>query len=192
MPTRRATSSAVYHLRLMLRDIEPPIWRLIEVPAQITLVQLHGVIQIVMGWLDYHLHEFRIGGVRYGSPDSHLDDDTVDERRRRLADLAPTADTVFEYAYDFGDSWEVEVRVEAIEAAGRGGYPKLLDGARSAPPEDVGGTPGYEHFLEVIADPTHEEHEDLVDWIGFEFDPEWLDIKGTNVALEQRSEAKIL
>jgi hypothetical protein len=179
-------SDEVYRLRLTLRDLAPPIWRVIEVPGRITLVQLHRVIQTVVGWLDYHLHEYRIGEVRYGTPDTDFgDDDTVDERRKRLRDLVPVAGTRFEYAYDFGDGWEVDVEVEAIEPRrSRQRHPVLLDGARAAPPEDVGGPPGYEHFLEVIADPSHEEHEELMDWVGGEFDPEWLDVEGINEALE--------
>ena len=186
MPARKPTPlDEIYRLRLTLRDIEPPIWQLVEVPGRITLVQLHAVIQTVVGWLDYHLHDFRIGDATYGTPDGAFDRDTVDERRRRLRDLVPQVGATFEYAYDFGDGWEVEIVVEAIEAAvRRGSHPRLVAGSRAAPPEDVGGPGGYEHFLEVIADPTHEEHGELLDWVGGEFDPEWLDLDGINEALK--------
>lgn len=175
---------STYRLHLQLRGIKPPIWRRVEVPGRITLSQLHGVIQTVMGWFDAHLHEFRIRGVTYGTPDAGFRDETVDERRRRLRDLVRDPGGRFEYVYDFGDDWRVDIRVEAIQAAdGAMPRPVLLDGRRSAPPEDVGGVDGYAHFLEAIADPEQEDHEELLEWVGGGFDPEWFDVDGINEAL---------
>jgi hypothetical protein len=77
------------------------------------------------------------------------------------------------YEYDFGDGWEHAIVLEkvlSIDSKTR--YPRCLDGARACPPEDCGGVPGYADFLEAIRDPDHEEHEQMRDWIGGEFDPE--------------------
>jgi hypothetical protein len=76
------------------------------------------------------------------------------------------------YQYDFGDDWEHRIVLEArgpADADRR--YPSCTAGGRSAPPEDSGGVPGYEHLLEVLADPGHPEYEELREWVPAEFDP---------------------
>jgi hypothetical protein len=80
------------------------------------------------------------------------------------------------YEYDFGDSWEHEIELEAVLPADPGTrYPVCLSGRRCCPPEDCGGTPGYEQFLDAIRDPQHPEHEDMLQWVGGPFDPEEFD-----------------
>jgi len=53
-------------------------------------------------------------------------------------------------------------------------YPLCLEGERACPPEDVGGTYGYQEYLGAMADPEHEEHESFMEWRG-PFDPEAFD-----------------
>jgi hypothetical protein len=85
----------------------------------------------------------------------------------------------FEYEYDFGDGWEHEVLFEGCLQAEKGDrYPVCIEGARACPPEDVGGTSGYEEYLEVMSDPEHEEHESFLEWQG-PFDPEAFDAVAT-------------
>jgi hypothetical protein len=158
-----------------LRDVHPPIWRRIQVWEDTTLAQLHTILQIVMGWEDYHLHQFLIGRRLYSVPDP---DDTmyerkvVDESRVPLGEVVPRVGTEFTYLYDFGDSWEHDLILEAIllpEATAQ--YPICIGGERRTPPEDVGGISGYEEYLAVLAEPEHEEHENMLQWRG-SFDPE--------------------
>ncbi len=52
-------------------------------------------------------------------------------------------------------------------------YPRCVDGKRACPPEDCGGIGGYAEFLEAIGDPANERHEDMLDWVGGSFDPEY-------------------
>lgn len=68
------------------------------------------------------------------------------------------------YVYDFGDNWVHEITVEAFDADYPKNFPKCLAGEGATPPEDVGGEPGYEHYLEVMADPHHSEYEGMVAW----------------------------
>jgi hypothetical protein len=83
----------------------------------------------------------------------------------------------FRYEYDFGDGWEHEILFEGcVRAEPKGRYPVCLEGARACPPEDVGGVGGYEEFLEALADPKHEQHDDFVQWAGT-FDSETFDPK---------------
>jgi hypothetical protein len=173
-------------IRVTLDEIEPAIWRRLVVPWTWHLGQLHLVIQAAFNWWNYHLHEFRIGGLRYGDPDS---DDwghetsarTFDEREVRLLDLDREPGLTLTYLYDFGDDWHHTVEIEtllALDEAPRAAT--CVAGARARPPEDVGGVPGYERFLAVMADPDDPEHADLKRWCGGHFDPEWFDLPLTD------------
>ena len=86
--------------------------------------------------------------------------------------------TKSEYVYDFGDNWEHTVKLEKILPRQEGiPYPKCTDGKRACPPEDCGGSWGYEDFLKAITNPKHREHKEMLDWVGGSFDPEHFDIK---------------
>jgi hypothetical protein len=178
----------IYQLKVTLEVIRPPIWRRLQVPAGITLAQLHAIIQAAMGWWDYHLHQFTIGGQYFGVPHPDYDDyvEMHDEARVRLNHIIPGADFKFGYEYDFGDSWEHEILVEKVlEAEAGQNYPVCVRGRRACPPEDVGGFWGYAQFLEAMRDPNHPEHQSYTEWIGGEFDPEALDLDEINAALRE-------
>jgi hypothetical protein len=176
-------AAPVYELRVALSWIEPPIWRRVQVPGDTTLAGLHRILQIVMGWHDSHLHEFRVGDDSYGDPEIE-ELDFIPEDRTRLDEVAPGPGARLLYQYDFGDSWEHEIEVEQVLDPEPGvRYPRCTEGARSAPPEDCGGVGGYEEFLEAISDPRHPEHEELLEWIGGDFDPEAFDIDAVNRGL---------
>jgi hypothetical protein len=161
------------------------IWRRVEVPEDITLARLHSVIIAVMGWSGGHLHEFRYHDVVYAVPDPDFDTiDVIDERKTKLNQVIDEPKRQFSYIYDFGDDWRHRIYVEKIsDSKPDAVYPICLGGKRNCPPEDCGGTWGYENFLEAINNPDHEEHEMMLDWIGGEFDPEYFDLKDTNEAL---------
>ena len=176
----------IYQLKVTLSDSEPPIWRRLVVDGQISLGDLHSVIQLVMGWTDSHLHHFIVDDTYYGLRDSELFDEgygVLDEQRITLAQVAPGAGGSFEYEYDFGDSWQHIIEVEGIgEPAADVSVPGCLAGERSCPPEDVGGIGGYEEFLEAMRDTDHPEHTTIVECIG-NFDPERFDLKSVNERL---------
>src|SRR5659263_243753 len=67
--TKQHANVYVYQMKVKLDDISPPIWRRIQVTNNITLGKLHRILQIIMGWSDYHLHEFIIDGISFGVPD---------------------------------------------------------------------------------------------------------------------------
>lgn len=177
-------SPDVLTLRIELEHIEPLIWRRILVPAAITLPALHSVCQAAMGWTNSHLHLFRIGDCSYGEPDEFGELNFVAEKGRRLEALVGRSIRQFHYEYDFGDSWEHRIIVEEdlpVRHAIR--LPLCTAGQRACPPEDVGGPPGYENFLDAIRDPSHEEHDDYLQWIGGFFDPEGFDVNAVNQRL---------
>lgn len=163
-------------LKITLLGAKPPIWRRLEVPASYHLGELHQALNAAMGWLDYHLHEFVIGGRCYGVPADDFfpdDDNTLPEENIVLGDLARADVQRFEYHYDFGDDWRSSVVVEQTGPAEDGVfYPRCVAGRRAAPPEDCGGLWGFADFKEALADPRHPEHRELKEWYGGEFDPE--------------------
>ena len=179
MPPRTAL---IHQLHVELQGIEPAIWRRIEVPAHMSLPQLHITLQIAMGWENYHLHEFRAGGKCYGEPDpedNHFGMEVLNQRRRKLGTLLAEGDS-FEYLYDFGDGWLHTVTREAISRPiPRKRYPVCLAGDRSAPPEDVGGPFAYQRYLEALFDPKHPEHRFLLEWRG-RFQPEAFSVAQVN------------
>jgi len=167
--------------------MRPPIWRRVQVPSDLTLAKLHRVIQAVMGWYDSHLHQFIVGKTYYGVPslDEFSELELKDERKARLDQILSRSKQKIVYEYDFGDSWEHEIVLEKILAPdSRTRYPACLGGARACPPEDCGGVGGYANFLEAISDPDHEEHEEMLEWIGGEFDPEQFDVDLVNQGLK--------
>lgn len=179
---------SIYQIKVTLKDIQPPIWRRVQVPSNISLNKLHRILQAVMPWDDYHLHQFIIGGVNYGEPDP--DDDfgfeLKSDRTAKLNQVASGAGARFTYEYDFGDGWEHEILIEKVlPPEGGVRYPICLAGKRACPPEDCGGTPGYARFLEAIRNPEHEEHEELLQWVGGSFDPEAFDLDEINRALKR-------
>jgi hypothetical protein len=89
--------------------------------------------------------------------------------------------TRFTYEYDFGDSWQHEVVLEkTLEPEPKIKYPRCIEGERACPPEDCGGIWGYAEFVEAIRDPQHENHEEMLEWGGGEFDPEGFDLNVVN------------
>lgn len=210
--------SKIHQIRITLDGSKPPIWRRVAVRSDITLGQLHDVIQIVMGWEDEHLHQFilsnkkpkatpqemarqrqqgvldgaffdRMGGRRmfvpkttpFGEP---FDMDGEDEDAVTLAEVCPKVKSKLIYEYDFGDSWRHVIEVQKIVEPEPGvEHPLCLAGKMACPPEDCGGLWGYGDLLEAIADPDHEQHEEMLDWLGDEFDPDAFDLEEVNATL---------
>ena len=153
----------------------------------LSLSGLHDVIQEVMEWTDSHLHDFHCREDRFGIPDPELDGErVVDESTVTLKKLGLTIKDRLEYLYDFGDGWEHVLTVEKILEAGEHQTLVCLKGARSCPPEDCGGTWGYENLLEILKDSTHEEYEEWKTWLPEDFDPEEFDLTEVNRALSLR------
>jgi len=176
-------SKQIYQFKVTLKGSKPPIWRRIQVRSDTRLDQMHEIIQVVMGWEDYHLHQFIIFDQYFGVPhDDYLGFiDMHDEKRYQLSDFGAKEGFKCIYEYDFGDGWEHILLLEKILPADQGTrYPLCLKGKRACPPEDVGGVWGYVYFLEAINDPEHEEHEMYIEWIGGKFDPEKFDIDYIN------------
>lgn len=176
-----------------IEDIEPPIRRILELPLDLNFAQLHEVLQAAFGWTDSHLHQFNLGGLTIGAPEFNEDDldgpRTFEASEVRLRDLTfpddPDPTLIVIYQYDFGDDWRHHIVLRRQPREEAATYPRCVDGVRSGPPEDVGGSSGYAEFLEAWQDPSHDEHKAMRRWAGRKFDPERFDLKATNKAIAQ-------
>jgi hypothetical protein len=172
-------------LRITMAEIAPPIWRLIRVPEQFTLHQLHRVLQIVFSHLDYHLYAFQFESRHFEAPDP--ESEAEDATATRLCDLALSPGSQFTYVYDFGDGWEHNIAVEAVlpmpSENGPDWSPRLLDGERAAPLEDAGGPPGFMDVMEVLKNSSHPRHQEVRDWVGATYDPSKFDVWAVDHAL---------
>lgn len=176
---RQTSRGEIARLKVTLQNVRPAIWRRLEVPGSFSFASLHDILQIAFGWTDSHLHQFHAGAMRIGMADGDIDD-TSDENQTRLDQILPICDRIV-YEYDFGDSWGHLIVVEALQSREEQvAYPRCIGGKRSAPPEDCGGPWGYREFLKAIREPSHEEHESMIEWIGGEFDPEGFSLDETN------------
>ncbi|MDQ2708049.1 MAG: plasmid pRiA4b ORF-3 family protein [Actinomycetota bacterium] len=170
----------VLRVTITLAEVEPRVRRQLLIPAPMPLDRLHQVIQTAMGWENYHLHSFTDGKRTYGQPDPDLD--FVDERTVQLGDLK--VDRLY-YTYDFGDGWEHEILLDPAGMADPDlRYPRCISGEGACPPEDCGGSGGYQHLREVLADADDAEHEAMVMWLGLEkaaeFDVAAFDLERVN------------
>jgi len=178
----------IYQFKVTLKDSKPPIWRRIQVPANITLHRLHLILQVVMGWGNYHLYGFRIKGQDFGEPDPDGDEfDLVNSHRTKLNKVSTKEKTQFMYDYDFGDNWEHIIVLEKILPVDSDmRYPICIKGKRACPPEDCGGIWGYYDLLEIMKKPKHKEYKEMMEWVGGPFDPEEFDINEINSMLNRR------
>lgn len=179
----------VYQFKITLRGIKPPIWRRIQVPKTYNFYDLHVAIQDAMEWSDYHLHAFSITNpstgkkVSIGIPDDDFDWGVIYKAgwKLKIADFFTKENNKASYMYDFGDNWAHTIKLEKILPRDKDiKYPRCVAGKRASPPEDCGGVWGYQEFLEAISNPNHPEHEDMINWIGGEFDPKLFDVKKIN------------
>lgn len=165
----------VVQIKVKLRGVsKPPVWRRLRLRADTRLDRLHDAIVAGFGWQGYHMHVFSSGPDEFGVPDPELG--FIDERRVSLGQLIGGVGDRLGYSYDFGDDWEHEIVVEELlDADPKARYPILVAAKGACPPEDCGGPWGYAELKEILADPTHDQHQEMLDWLGLDdasaFDP---------------------
>lgn len=179
----------VYELKVTLNHIKPPIWRTFQAPGEITLARLHKVLQIVMGWEDYHLSEFRAGKERYVTPT--VDSDFGNEKHKsttkvRLSEALRLEGQKITYIYDFGDDWQHTIEVFKV-LTGVADFKSIIctGGQRACPPEDCGSYPGYMEIVEELKLPADQRDADILEWLEEGYDPEFFDIDEVNRRLKR-------
>jgi hypothetical protein len=189
LPAKRKKSNGpapIYQIKVSLRGAKPPIWRRLLVPGDITLNRLHRTILAAFGWHGDHLHAFDTAYGQFGHADrdlGHRSDTSV-----TLEQVAPAIKDKIRYTYDFGDDWEHDILIEKTTPADPAvNVPACIGGRRAAPPDDCGGIWGYQHLIEILADPHHPEHRDRLEWLGLDdasqFTPDKFDLGQVNQRL---------
>lgn len=171
------TNLGIRVLRVSLNDVEPEIWRVIEIEADITLGGLHDVLIGAMGWKDSHLHSFMVNDEWYSTVIESIETIGDDEEGVTVAAALPEVGSSIRWLYDWGDSWEHTITVEDTGTIQDGvTYPVLYDGARACPPEDCGGAHIYMEILHMIDDPSYQpqyvDRDEIMEWLGPDFDPD--------------------
>lgn len=163
-----------YTFKIDLINTEPLVSRTIKVSSETSLYLMHHIIQTVMGWENRHLYEFTINNIRF--TDSRLVDedfgDITDVKTVLLEDVFPKTGATAIYLYDFGDGWKHQIELIEISNAPQNELlPSLVSGQNACPPEDCGGVYRYRDLLEILTDPSNEEYESIVEWLGPKFNP---------------------
>lgn len=160
---------ARYQVRIDLDDARPPIWRRLELRSDLRLDQVHQAIQAAFGWWDYHLHRFALGGHPF---DWHSqlflcpfdveegEDAGLPTSEVRVDEVMQEPGDKLRYVYDYGDSWELTLKLEKVLPHDEGQAPVVCVGGRmAAPPEDSRGVEDPAELAEILGlddyDPTY-------------------------------------
>lgn len=164
-------------LRVSLNDVEPEIWRVIEVAALGPLGWLHGALIGAMGWEDSHLHSFMVDDEWYSTEIEGIETIGDNEDDITVGEALPEVGSSIRWMYDWGDGWDHTITVEETGTMQHGvTYPVLYDGARACPPEDCGGAHIYMEILHMLDDPSYRpevvDRDQVMNWLDPEFDPD--------------------
>ncbi len=174
----------IARLHIVLDDIKPAIWRRVDVPVTASLKMLHDIIQAAMGWENCHLWHFEADDRRYGIPDPMWPESGMTAAKNvKLAALIDRACGSSSTPTTWATTGGTASRLRRSPGEPDVKYPRFVDGTRRCPPEDVGGLPGFEMFLDAMADPSHEEHEHLREWYGGPYNADDIDERFTRRAV---------
>ena len=161
----------IIQLKITLQWTKPPIWRRVLVDKKTTFFELHHIIQIAMGWDNYHLYEFTMDNYRIGETSEEFDvfgnEKLVDASTVTIDSIIIDTKEKFNYEYDFGDGWRHQIVVEKfLPRDSSTSYPICIDGKLNCPPEDCGGVVGFYQLLDTIEDKKHPGHKEVLEWLG--------------------------
>ncbi len=176
--------TSILQFKITLLGSQPVIWRQFQVTDDYRFDRFHQVVFLVMGWMNAHLHEFRVGdrGIGMLLNDGFDVPGVEDETNIFLHEMNFQEGDKLLYLYDFGDNWEHLLQVEQI-AKGALAAPSCLNGENACPPEDCGGIPMYNEMVRMHNDPDASQDEDAMLWLPEDFSPTDFDIKAVNAEL---------
>ena len=181
---KRKKEAQIYQIKIVLTGSRPPIWRRCLINSNTSLKKLHNIFQRAMGWENCHLHMFVINGIEYGEYDPENETCLKNEQNVKLSDFGLSEKDKFIYEYDFGDGWEHVITIEKILPENKNlKLPQCIKGKLACPPEDSGGIWGYRELIETINDRQHPDHEEMLEWLGDDFDPKIFDLNMINKQL---------
>jgi len=181
----------IIQLKVSLIDSEPLIWREIHVSKETTFFELHHIIQIIMGWKNYHMFEFNLEGYRVGEvfederTEGYGNDQIIESRTVAIKDLITQQKETFKYVYDYGDDWEHKIQVENfLEEDTTLKFPICIDGRMNCPPDDSGGLHNFYESMEILKDKKHPEYKEISKWFGKSYDMKKFDKEKINRQLK--------
>ena len=177
----------IARIRIELQEIEPKVWRRVDVPLSSTLLALHDFIQFAFRWTDSHLFEFEIGDRRYGQPeyDRYADERLYKASSIRLQTVVDRRVEQFLYVYDFGDNWRHDLIIEEVGTESPTSTTRhLLLASDGALPKTWEASPASWSFSKRARNPLHEEHETVVRWYGRRFEPDDIDEQRVQMSFE--------
>ncbi len=175
-----------YALRLTVAGCQPRIWRRLLVRETMWLSRLHDTIQVAFDWFDYQTHVFALDDLRFGNPVKREDLTAEDDRDVALADLDFEHRERFTYHYNFGEGWQIDLKVEKSGLVEKGlRYPVCIAGERAGPPEDCGGREAFQDMLACIKEPNTDLGREWLEWLGPEYDPAACELEKINKALKK-------
>ena len=116
-------------MRVDLQRSRPRIWRRLTLRSDLTLDLVHRVLQTSFGWTDTHLWRFSVGGEPFSrAGQAFLCPWDVEEGEEddagapaasdvRLDEVIQEPGDILFYVYDYGDSWELRLKLEDVSAA---------------------------------------------------------------------------
>lgn len=181
----------IYSLNISLNDWSPKIWRKLWVRGDMKLIELATVLYLSMGWSGGHLsaviaHDIWYSNTSIDEPPSEWND----WEKYTLENIVKDGLTQFQFIYDFGDSWQMTVKIKKEKKLDPyAPYPVCVNGKNAAPPEDVGSYPGFDHFIKVMKNNKHPEFEELSEWFGCDsFDPSHFSVDEVNSLVQDKKE----
>jgi len=176
----------IFQIKISLDNAKPSIYRTILVESDTTFIDFHHIIQISMGWDDYHMYQFETGDYTIAEPDELMEIESIDPASITINEVLKQSGDKIKYEYDFGDGWMHTIQLEKIIPYQLNKiYPTCIRGKRSCPPEDCGGIWGYENLKKVIKNKKHPEYKETIEWVGIDFDPDYFDIEYVNEVLDE-------
>lgn len=179
---------------MSLDQVTPKVIRVLAVPFDIPLDELHLAFQAAMGWSNSQLYLFDARGALWSAADARLiGGDAAPAGSTTLASLIlETGRRTFKYIYDLDDEWRCTVKVQTLSmAAPHVSYPLLLSASGRTPPEGIGGPLGYEDYLMALCDPSHERRSTYHESYGLDFDPAVIDIAQIDRAMSRLSMSRL-
>lgn len=180
----------IYSLTISLNDWTPRIWRRLWVRGDMKLNEVATILYLSMGWSGYHLSEIIVKERSYGDRSIDPPSGLLEWTEYTLDDIAKDGLTQFQFLYDFGDSWQMTVKIkEEKKLDSYAPYPVCVNGENAGPPEDMGSCPGFDHFIKVMKNKKHPEYKELSEWWGDEsFDPTHFSVDEINSLIQDKKE----